>query len=119
MTNSRLPCELRNQWKHIHNGKIDRGLLRTFNNDKLGMFIHWGLYSIPSGRWKGKEVRGLGEWIMWHANIPRDEYAELAKQLKPSAFNAAEWVGLAKRTGMKYIVVTAKHHDGFALWQSA
>lgn len=118
MTDPVMPDELARKLAEMRTGKRVRGVLGKFNNDKLGMFIHWGLYSIPSGRWNGKEVFGMGEWIMWHAQIPRDEYAALAQQLNPDKFNACEWVGLAKKTGMKYIVVTAKHHDGFALWQS-
>ena len=118
MTNPLLSGELQAEWQRMHAAKCERGIGQRFNQDKFGMFIHWGLYSIPSGRWKGHDVWGMGEWIMWHGNIPRAEYAALAKQLDPHKFNAAEWVGLAKQTGMKYIVVTAKHHDGFALWPS-
>jgi alpha-L-fucosidase len=113
-----MPAELQAQRDAMNAGKRQRGVFTKFNHDKLGMFIHWGLYSIPSGRWNGREVWGMGEWIMWHANIPRAEYAALATQLNPDKFNAAEWIGLAKLAGMKYVVVTAKHHDGFALWPS-
>ncbi len=113
-----MPDELQARWKAMNKGKHQRGVLKKFNDDKLGMFIHWGLYSIPSGRWNGQEVWGLGEWIMWHASIPRDDYAALARQLDPDKFSAAEWIGLAKTAGMKYVVFTAKHHDGFALWPS-
>lgn len=118
MTDPAMPSELQARWEVMNKGKHQRGVLKKFNDDKLGMFIHWGLYSIPSGRWNGRDVWGLGEWIMWHANIPREEYAALARQLNPDKFNAAEWVGLAKMAGMKYVVFTAKHHDGFALWPS-
>ncbi len=86
---------------------------------RFGMFIHWGLYSIPAGEWKGKRIGGIGEWIMNNAEIPVDEYAALAKQFNPVKFNADEWVRLAKEAGMKYIVITSKHHDGFAMFKSS
>lgn len=113
-----LPDSMRADWARMTDGKRQKGLLNTFNDRKLGMFIHWGLYSVAAGMWKGERVPGLGEWIMWMADIPRDEYAALASRWRPDRFDTAEWVGLARRAGMKYIVITAKHHDGFALWDS-
>jgi len=89
-----------------------------FREAKFGMFIHWGLYAIPAGIWKGKEIQGLGEWIMFRARIPVKEYAQLAKQFNPVKFNADEWVQLAKEAGQRYLVITAKHHDGFAMYDS-
>jgi len=82
------------------------------------MFIHWGLYAIPAGEWKGQPVPGIGEWIMLRAKIPVAEYAALARQFNPVKFNAEEWVQLAKDAGMRYLAITAKHHDGFALFHS-
>jgi alpha-L-fucosidase len=82
------------------------------------MFFHWGLYNVPAGEWKGKPVTGLGEWIMNRAKIPVAEYEQLAKQFNPVKFNADEWVAVAKNAGMKYIVITSKHHDGFAMYGS-
>jgi alpha-L-fucosidase len=85
---------------------------------KFGMFIHWGLYSQLAGEWKGVEMQGIGEWIMKRLNIPVAEYETVASEFNPTLFNAEEWVRLAKAAGMKYIVITAKHHDGFAMYHS-
>ena len=84
---------------------------------KFGLFIHWGVYSVPAGYYHGKSVGG-GEWIMNHAKIPMAEYQQFAKEFNPVQFNAEEWVKIAKDAGMKYIVITAKHHDGFAMFHS-
>jgi len=92
--------------------------LAWFKEAKYGLFIHWGLYSIPAGEWKGKPIPGLGEWIMNRAHIPVKEYEQLAKQFNPTKFNADAWVEMAQDAGMKYIVITSKHHDGFALFDS-
>jgi alpha-L-fucosidase len=85
---------------------------------RFGMFIHWGLYSVPAGTWDGKQVTGLGEWIMNHGSIPVADYKALAGQFNPTGFSAHDIVALAKSAGMKYIVITAKHHDGFAMFDS-
>ena len=85
---------------------------------RFGMFIHWGLYAVPAGTWKGKRVGGIGEWIMHRARIPVAEYEKLAPQFNPVKFNAREWAKIAKAAGQKYMVITSKHHDGFCLWDS-
>ena len=92
--------------------------LAWFRDAKYGLFIHWGLYAIPAGEWKGKTIPGIGEWIMNRAKIPVAEYASLATQFNPVKFDADAWARMAKDAGMKYIVITSKHHDGFALFQS-
>jgi len=92
--------------------------LAWFREAKYGLFIHWGLYAIPAGEWKGKRIPGIGEWIMNRARIPVAEYEQLAKQWNPLQFDPEAWVQLAKDAGMKYVVITSKHHDGFALYDS-
>ena len=88
-----------------------------FREAKFGLFIHWGLYSKMAGYWKGELVRG-GEWAIKMNKLPIEEYRELANEFNPVKFNANEWVLMAKNAGMKYIVITAKHHDGFAMFKS-
>jgi alpha-L-fucosidase len=70
------------------------------------MFVHWGVYSIP----------GRGEWVQWDEQIPVEEYAKLADQFNPRQYDPSAWAELAKESGMKYMVLTARHHDGFALF---
>src|SRR6202008_861646 len=77
-----------------------------FQDAKFGMFIHWGVYSVP----------GRGEWVMENEKIPIREYEKFAPQFNPSEFSAADIVSLAKAAGMKYITITSKHHDGFAMF---
>src|ERR1041385_4075746 len=93
--------------------------LAWFRDAKYGLFIHWGLYAIPAGEWKGQSIPGIGEWIMNRAKIPVKEYEQLATQFNPVKFNAEAWVQMAQDAGMKYIVITSKHHDGFAMYRSA
>jgi len=85
---------------------------------RFGMFIHWGLYAVPAGEYNGKRSERIGEWIMEWANIPRADYEKFAIQFNPTKFDAREWVRIAKDAGMKYIVITSKHHDGFSMYGS-
>jgi alpha-L-fucosidase len=86
---------------------------------QFGMFVHWGVYSTPGGEWKGKEVSGYSEHLMRKEKIPVAEYREdVVKPFNPIDFNADEWIRIARDAGMKYFIVTAKHHDGFAIFDS-
>ena len=93
--------------------------MKWFRDAKFGLFIHWGLYAIPAGEWNGKPIAGIGEWIMNRGKIPVSEYEQLAGQFNPVKFDAEAWVQMAQDAGMKYIVITSKHHDGFAMYHSA
>ena len=85
---------------------------------RFGLFIHWGLYAILAGEWKGQKVEDIGEWIMKFARIPVAEYEPLAAQFNPVKFDAAEWVSLAVKAGQKYLIITSKHHDGFCMYHT-
>ncbi|MEI6809098.1 MAG: alpha-L-fucosidase [bacterium] len=89
-----------------------------FREARFGLFIHWGIYSQAAGKWNDKSVRGYGEWIMNNAKVPMAEYAKLAEVFNPVKYDAEKWVLAAKDAGMKYIVITAKHHDGFGMFPS-
>ena len=88
-----------------------------FRDAKFGMFIHWGVYSQAGGQWNGETHHH--EWLQLTAKIPLAEYTEFAKGFTPEPFDADKWVQIAKNAGMKYLVITAKHHDGFAIYDSA
>ncbi|HEY3378209.1 MAG TPA: alpha-L-fucosidase [Armatimonadota bacterium] len=88
-----------------------------FSHDRFGMFIHWGLYSVPAGIWLGKKAKhNYSEWLQASEHIPREEYQQLVAQFNPQAFDADAWIREAKNAGMRYFLITAKHHEGFALW---
>ena len=92
--------------------------MKWWRQAKFGMFIHWGVYAVPAGTYKDKQIAGIGEWIMNRGKIPVAEYKQFAKQFNPVRYDPDAWVRLAKEAGMKYLVITSKHHDGFALFDS-
>jgi len=85
---------------------------------RFGMFIHWGVYSLPAGTWDGHQIGNIGEWIMNRGKIPVADYRAMAKNFNPVKYDPDSWVKMAKDAGMKYIVITSKHHDGFALFDT-
>lgn len=89
-----------------------------FREAKYGMMVHWGLYSILGGEWQGKRMNGIGEWIQQYYRIPVREYEKLAGIFNPIYFDADEWVKMAGDAGFRYIVITAKHHEGFCLFHT-
>ena len=90
--------------------------LKWFRDARFGMFIHWGVYAVPAGEWDGKT--NYGEWIQNQAKIPSAEYEKLTAKFNPVKYDAREWVRVAKDAGMKYVVITAKHHDGFSMYDT-
>jgi alpha-L-fucosidase len=97
--------------------KTDRAAL--FRDGNYGMFIHWGLYSQLGGQWQGQTFYGIGEWIKRQMKISDAEYMAVAKQFNPSGFNARDIARLARDAGMKWVIITSKHHEGFAMFKSA
>jgi len=92
--------------------------MQWWREARFGMFIHWGLYAIPAGSWNGKTHGQISEWLMNTANIPIAEYEKLAPQFNPVKYDPRQWARIAKQAGMKYVVITSKHHDGFSLFDS-
>ena len=105
---------------NVSNDALASGKAKLFDEGNFGMFIHWGLFSNQGGVWKDKTYYGIGEWLMNKrvANIPPKEYMEIAKDFNPSEFDAKKIAKLAKDAGMKYIIITSKHHEGFAMFDS-
>jgi len=97
---------------------VETNRMDWWNKARFGMFIHWGVYSVPAGVYEGKHFPGLGEWLMHDAKIPVDTYQAYAKDFNPTKYDPEKWVLMAKNAGVKYIVITTKHHDGFAMFDS-
>ena len=91
---------------------------KWFQNAKFGLFVHWGLFAQHAGEWNGKRYYGVSEWVMFRGKIPVADYRKQAQVFNPSKFNADEWVKLVNEADIKYMVITAKHHEGFAMFDS-
>lgn len=104
----------------VKNDALKSGKAKLFDEGNFGMFIHWGLFSNLGGKWNNKTYYGIGEWLMHKrvAAIPPKEYMETAKEFNPKEFDAKAIAQLAKDAGMKYIIITSKHHEGFAMFDS-
>jgi alpha-L-fucosidase len=92
--------------------------MRWWRQARFGMFIHWGVYAVPAGTYQDKQIPGIGEWIMLRGKIPVSAYRAYARQFNPVKYDPDAWAALAQAAGMKYVVITSKHHDGFALYDS-
>jgi alpha-L-fucosidase len=92
--------------------------MKWWREAKFGLFIHWGVYSVPAGTYKGRQIGSIGEWIMRNAQIPVSEYRAFAGQFNPTKYDPEAWAALAKEAGMRYVVITSKHHDGFGMFDS-
>lgn len=92
--------------------------MQKFRDARLGAFIHWGLYAIPGGEWKGKTYRGAAEFLKSMAGVSTDEWMKLMDQWNPTEFDATKWAKMYKEMGVKYVKITTKHHEGFCLWPS-
>ena len=99
-------------------GKRSDAAMRKFRDNRLGAFIHWGLYAIPGGEWNGKVYNGAAEWLKAWAKVPSEEWMKLMDQWNPQNFDARAWAKMAKQMGVKYVKITTKHHEGFCLWPS-
>jgi alpha-L-fucosidase len=93
--------------------------IQWFDEARFGMFIHWGVYAVPAGEWQGKPIGGIGEWIMKNGQIPVADYKAFTPRFTAAKYDPVAWAKLAKEASMKYVVITSKHQDGFALYDSA
>jgi hypothetical protein len=99
-------------------GKRQDPAMVKFRDNRLGAFIHWGLYAIPGGEWNGKVYSGAAEWLKSWAKVPSDEWMKLMSQWNPTKFDATAWAKMFKDMGARYVKITTKHHEGFCLWPS-
>ncbi|MDB5003285.1 MAG: hypothetical protein JWQ34_1510 [Mucilaginibacter sp.] len=119
LTNADVPAKRPSPKKNtVKHAVVETSRMAWWSKARFGMFIHWGVYSVPAGVYEGKQFKGLGEWLMHDAKIPVDTYQAYAKDFNPTEYEPEKWVLMAKAAGMKYIVITTKHHDGFAMFDS-
>lgn len=111
------------QSKNVRYGQVSPQVrqdpaMQKFRQNRFGQFIHWGLFSIPAGEWKGKIYPGASEFLKSYADISTEDWAQLRYQFDPVNYDPVEWAGYARQMGVKYATFTTKHHDGFCLWPS-
>ena len=111
-------CQNGESARSTEEGEDEMDNTAWFKNAKFGLMVHWGLYSLPAGEWKGRRMPFIGEWAQSYFRIPNEEYGALAYVFNPILFDAESWARLAVDAGMQYLVVTSKHHDGFAMYHS-
>lgn len=118
MANADVPKHPAPKKAIVKHAVVETSRMAWWSKARFGMFIHWGVYSVPAGVYQDKPFKGLGEWLMHDAKIPVDTYQAYAKDFNPTEYDPEKWVLMAKAAGMKYIVITTKHHDGFAMFDS-
>lgn len=119
-TKGKLPAELELELQYGADrlGKRQDPAMQKFRTNRLGAFVHWGLYAIPAGEWNGKIYPGAAEWLKAWAKVPADEWLELMKDWNPTKYNPTQWAKMFKQMGVRYVKLTTKHHEGFCLWPS-
>ena len=123
ITTGQAVAQSAQQRKELHCGATNFGkrqdaAMKKFRDNRLGLFIHWGLYAIPGGEWGGKVYPGAAEWLKAWAKVPNKDWMALMKRWNPKDFDARRWAKTAKEMGVKYVKITTKHHEGFCLWPS-
>ncbi|RTE11240.1 alpha-L-fucosidase [Paenibacillus whitsoniae] len=119
MDNAESDSRLFKQQEALRVNKAREDRIAWWREAKVGLFIHWGLYAVPGGVWNGETVHAAyAEHLQLRARIPREEYARIAESFTASGFQAEAWVRAAKEAGLRYLIFTAKHHDGFAMYDS-
>ena len=110
--------QITEMWDKTVSNQQQNEKAQWFQDAKFGLFVHWGLFAQHAGEWNGKRYYGISEWVMLRGKIPVADYRKQAQVFNPSKFNADEWVKLVNEAGIKYMVITAKHHEGFAMFDS-
>lgn len=116
--NTQINAQITEMWDKTISEQQGNPKTQWFQEAKFGLFVHWGLFAQHAGEWNGKRYYGISEWVMNRGKIPVADYSKLAQEFNPVKFNADEWVKLANDAGIKYMVITAKHHEGFAMFDS-
>ena len=113
-----INAQIIEMWDKTVSNQQQNEKTQWFQDAKFGLFVHWGLFAQHAGEWNGKRYYGISEWLMFRGKIPAADYRKQTQEFNPSKFNADEWVKLVNEAGIKYMVITAKHHEGFAMFDS-